>query len=212
MAFEVKKFFKTDLKRINEDETYSDLFSDAFGIDTITTKDIAYALAQFVRTLNSSESKYDKFLRAEIELSLSEKNGHELFFSEKGDCFNCHGTILLTDNYFHNNGLDSVPEYGRAEITGNRKDIGKFKTPTLRNIQFTAPYMHDGRFLSLEEVIDFYSEGLNWSPTIDPLMKKVHKGGVHLSEDEKRYLLAFLKTFSDSVFISNPDFSNPFLK
>lgn len=113
-------------------------------------------------------------MKGEITLTPSEEAGRMLFFSEAGDCFHCHGTILLTNNSFHNNGLDSIPYEGRAEITGNPNDIGKFKTPTLRNIEFTAPYMHDGRFKSLEEVIDFYSEGLIWSPTIDPLMKKAH--------------------------------------
>lgn len=212
MLFEVEQFFETDLNKLNAHSGYPELFKKAFGTDTITSKEIAYALAQFVRTLTSYNSRYDRFLKGETTLTLSEEAGRLLFFSEEGDCFHCHGTILLTDNSFHNNGMDSLPIKGRAEITGNQNDIGKFKTPTLRNIEFTAPYMHDGRFTSLEEVIDFYSEGLIWSPTIDPLMKQVHLGGVQLTEEEKSDLVSFLKTFSDTAFINNPNFSSPFYK
>ncbi len=210
MLFEVEEFFKTDLSKINAHGNYPGLFKKAFGTDTITSKEIAWALAQFVRTLSSSNSKWDKVIRGETTLTQAESRGRDLFYSEKGDCFHCHGTILLTDNYFHNNGLDSMPGKGRNEITGNHKDRGKYKTPTLRNIEFTAPYMHDGRFANLSDVIDFYSEEVKWSPTIDPLMKKAHKGGVHLNEEEKSNLISFLKTFTDTTFLNNPDFSNPF--
>lgn len=210
MLFEVEHFFHTDMNKLNEDSGYSELFKKAFNVDTITSREVANAIAQFVRTLSSNNSKYDRFLKGEATLTQSEEAGYKLFFSEEGDCFHCHGTILLTDNSFHNNGIDSIPTQGRAEITGKQKDIGKYKSPTLRNIEFTAPYMHDGRYTSLEEVIDFYSEGVNWSPTIDPLMKKVHRGGVHLNEEEKSQLISFLNTFSDTAFINNPDFSSPF--
>ncbi len=210
MLFEVEEFFETDLNKLNSNNGYAELFKKAFNVDTITSKEIAYALAQFVRTFTSNNSKYDRFLKGETTLSESEEKGRLLFFSEEGDCFHCHGTILLTDNSFHNNGIDSVPSQGRAEITGNLNDIGKFKTPTLRNIEFTAPYMHDGRYSTLEEVVNFYSDGLIWSSTIDPMMKKAHQGGVHLTAEEKLDLISFLKTFSDTSFINNPDFSNPF--
>jgi len=210
MLFEVEEFFKTDVSIINAHDKYPELFKKAFGTDTITSKEIAYALAQFERTLSSSNSKWDKVIRGETSLTTAESKGRDLYYSEKGDCFHCHGMVLLTDHYFHNNGMDSIPALGRNEITGNHKDIGKFKTPTLRNIELTAPYMHDGRYASLCEVIDFYSEDVKWSPTIDPLMKKAHKGGIHLNEEEKSNLLAFLKTFTDTTFLNNPDFSNPF--
>jgi cytochrome c peroxidase len=210
MIFEVDKFFETDLDKLNADKNYSKLFKKAFGVKEITLKEVGYALSQFVRTVISSNSKYDRYLRGEVSLTPEEDKGRILFFTEKGDCFHCHGTILLTDNSFHNNGLDTIPELGRYEITNNVKDIGKFKSPTLRNIEYTAPYMHDGRYKTLAEVIDFYSDGVNWSPTIDPLMKKVHQGGVHLTEEEKSDLLAFLKTFSDTTIINNPEFTSPF--
>lgn len=210
MLFEVEHFFQTDVGKLNANNTYAEAFKKAFNVAVISSREVAYALAQYVRSLASTNSKYDRFLRGEVSLTAEEEMGRTLFFSEEGDCFHCHGTILLTDNSFHNNGLDESPALGRMEITGQGKDLGKFKTPTLRNVEFTAPYMHDGRFASLEEVIDFYSEGVKWSPTVDPLMKQVQHGGVRLTEEEKSQLLAFLKTFSDTSFIHNPDFSDPF--
>ena len=117
--------------------------------------------------------------------------------------------MLWTDNKFHNNGLDaSFSDLGRARVTGDSSDRGKFKTPSIRNLVFSAPYMHDGRFSTLEEVINHYSEGLKNSTTIDPLMKKVSTGGVHLSAQEKIDLKAFLLTLSDNDFINNTTFQN----
>lgn len=107
--------------------------------------------------------------------------------------------------------MDSThTDEGLALISGKESDIGKFKTSTLRNIALTAPYMHDGRFQTLEEVIDFYSEGLQNSTTIDPLMKNVHQGGIQLTEWEKQNLIAFLHTLTDTVFTNNPAYANPF--
>ena len=130
----------------------------------------------------------------------------------KGDCFHCHGNPnnpLWTDNIFHNNGLDaSFTDLGLGEVTGDPADNGKFKSPSLRNLAFTAPYMHDGRFFTLDEVINQYSEGLQNSATIDPLMKKVNEGGVQLTPQDKADLKAFLLSLSDPSFINNPDFQN----
>ncbi len=189
---------------------YPDMFFAAFGTRDFDSNHVVKAIAQFERTLISSNSKWDQYLRGEYQLNASESKGFEIFFTEKGDCFHCHTTILFTDNEFHNNGLDSVfSDQGLYDVTGDPSDIGRFKTPGLRNLVFTAPYMHDGRFESLEEVIDFYSEGLKYSPTIDPLMKKVHEGGIQLSQGDKLNLLAFLKTLTDSSFVLNPEFSEP---
>jgi cytochrome c peroxidase len=135
----------------------------------------------------------------------------EIFNTERGDCFHCHGGILFTDNMFHNTGLDAEPgDKGLSAVTGDPLDRGRFKTPTLRNIEVTAPYMHDGRFRTLEEVVDFYSEGVQNSPTIDPLMKFAHQGGVRLTAQERSDLIAFLKTLTDTTFLTNPAFGNPF--
>ena len=198
--------------KLNNHPEYPELFYQAFGSKIIDSIMVVQAIAQFERTMISSNSKWDSYLRGEVMLSQSESQGFEIFFTEKGDCFHCHSTILFTDNKFRNNGLDSIfTDDGLSDFTNNSNDIGKFKTPTLRNIMFTAPYMHDGRFSSLEEVIDFYSEGIVWSPTVDPLMKKVNQGGLFLTQQEKNSLIAFIKTLSDTSFINNPEYSNPFI-
>jgi cytochrome c peroxidase len=199
------------MSKLNAHPDYPDYFYQAFGTKNIDSNMVTKAIAQFERTLISSNSKYDQYLRGEVQLTQAESKGFEIFFTEKGDCFHCHTTILYTDNLFHNNGLDAeFTDKGLFDVTGNENDKGKFKTPTLRNLEFTAPYMHDGRFATLEEVIDFYSHQVQWSPTIDPLMKKVDQGGIQLTEEEKEYLIAFLKTLTDTTFNNNPDYADPF--
>lgn len=197
------------LVKLNADSLYSTDFKVAFGEITITKELVAMAIAQFERTLISDQSKYDLFLDDQLSLSPLEAAGFNLFFSEKAECFHCHGTPLFTDNDFHNNGLDEIlTDPGYMDVTKNSADDGKFRTPTLRNIEFSAPYMHDGRFQTLEEVIDFYSEGVKTSHSIDPLMPN-DKGGFHWTALEKLQLIAFLKALSDTNFINNPEFSNP---
>lgn len=199
------------MNKLNVHEDYPDLFFKAFGTRSIDSTLVTKAIAQFERTMISSNSKWDRYLKGEVQLTQAESKGFEIFFTEKGDCFHCHTTILYTDNLFHNNGLDSAfVDKGLFDATGLANDIGKFKSPTLRNLEFTAPYMHDGRFETLEEVIQFYSHEVKFSPTVDPLMKKVNQGGIQLTDDEKESLLAFLKTLSDPSFNDNPEFSNPF--
>ena len=198
-------------ERLKNDAEYPTLFSQAFGTTKIDSTLITKALAQFERTLISGNSKFDKFLLGEVALTPEEQNGFDVFMDEaKGDCFHCHGSNnnpLWTDNQFHNNGLDrSFTDLGLGAVTGDPADHGKFKSPSLRNLKFTAPYMHDGRFATLEEVINHYSEGLQASPTIDPLMKKVNQGGVNLTPKDRADLKAFLLTLSDEEFINNPDF------
>ena len=198
-------------KKLQNNLEYKDLFLRAFGTSIIDSTLVTKAIAQFERTLISGNSKFDKYLRGEINLTPEEQNGFDVFMDEsKGDCFHCHGSDnnpIWSDNKFHNNGLDNVfVDLGLGKITGDPKDNGKFKSPSIRNLAFTAPYMHDGRFATLEEVINHYSEGLKRSPTIDPLMKKVDEGGVHLSTQDKSNLKAFLQTLSDYDFINNPTF------
>ena len=209
MHHEVENFFETDVTVINNDPEYPKLFKDAFGVDIITNEEIVLALAQFFRTLNSGNSKFDKFNRREVEFTTEEFLGYELFFTERGDCFHCHATIFMTDNLLHNNALDNQPHSGFFDVTRDSLDYGKFKTPTLRNIEYTAPYMHDGRYTTLVEVVEFYSTGLQFSATVDPLMKNLSAGGLQLSTEEKAALVAFLKTLSDSEFITNPDLGDP---
>lgn len=193
---------------------YPTLFQKAFGTSTIDSTLVTKALAQFERALISSNSKFDKYLLGETTLTSQELNGFNVFMDEtKGDCFHCHGSDknpLWTDNKFHNNGLDdNFTDLGLGKVTGDPADNGKFKTPSLRNLAFTAPYMHDGRFTTLDQVINHYSEGLKNSPTIDPLMKKVAQGGVQLSDTDKADLKAFLLSLTDNEFINNTDFQKP---
>jgi cytochrome c peroxidase len=198
-------------QKLQNHPEYPTLFLQAFGYSEIDSVAVTKAIAQFERTLISGNSKFDQYLKGETSLTPQEQNGFDVFMDEaKGDCFHCHGSNnnpLWTDNQFHNNGLDAnFSDAGLGAITGDPADDGKFKSPSIRNIAFTAPYMHDGRFKTLDEVINHYSEGLQFSSTIDPLMKKVSQGGVQLSEKDKADLKAFLLSLSDFDFISNPAF------
>lgn len=200
--------------RLQQHPEYPELFEQAFGTSTIDSTLVTKAIAQFERILISANSKFDRHLLGTATLTPQEQNGFNVFMDEtKGDCFHCHGNEnnpLWTDNIFHNNGLDAMfTDLGLGAFTGDPFDNGKFKSPSLRNLAFTAPYMHDGRFNTLDEVINHYSEGLQDSPTIDPLMKKVDEGGVQLSAQDKADLKAFLLTLSDPSFINNPAFQNP---
>ncbi len=210
---EMKSSWTDVVQKLQQHPEYPTLFEQAFGTQRIDSTLVTKAIAQFERTLISANSKFDKFLLGEVNLTPEEQNGFDVFMDEaRGDCFHCHGSDknpLWTDNAFHNNGLDATfTDLGLGTVTGDPADNGKFRSPSLRNLEFTAPYMHDGRFNTLEEVIEHYSEGLQNSPTIDPLMKKVALGGVGLSEKDKSDLKAFLLTLSDYDFISNPDFLN----
>ena len=200
--------------KLAQDFDYPSLFEAAFGSRLIDSVLVSKAISQFERTLISSSSRFDSYLMGTGNLTTQEIEGFNIFMDEsKGDCFHCHGSDnnpLWTDNKFHNNGLDSnITDLGLGGISGDPSDDGKFKSPSLRNLIFTAPYMHDGRFLTIDEVINHYSEGLVNSSTIDPLMKKVDQGGVQLSPNEKANLKAFLLTLTDENFINNPNFINP---
>lgn len=198
---------------------YPELFRKAFGTKQVTIDRISKAIAQFMRTFVSSDSKFDRYMQGSYQLTESELNGFILFTTEEGaDCFHCHGGYgnpLFTSNLFYNNGKDTVftgpyeDPRDRYHITGDPMDLGAYKAPTLRNIEHTAPYMHDGRFKTLDEVIDFYSHHVLWSPYIDPLMHHVNTGGVQLTPKEKADLKAFLLTLSDETFLTNPDYSKP---
>jgi len=213
MLFEVEDFFQADMSKLNSDSQYPELFKKVFGVNTITSKEAAYALAQFLRTSVSGNSRYDRVMRNEIFFSDAESNGYEIFFTEKGDCFHCHGAPMFLDYSFHNIGLDSSftgKELGRYNVTANPYDSGKMATPTLRNIALTAPYMHDGRFQTLEEVVEHYNSGVKHSSTLDPIMTKPGKEfGLQLSALEKTDLVAFLKSLTDTAYILNSALSQP---
>ncbi len=185
-------------------DDYPALFRAAFGSDEITAEKLSLALENFLLTLTAFDAKFDRALRGQAALSDEEKRGFELFMTEfdprtgqrGADCFHCHGGPLFSDHAFHNNGLASK-DPGRFAVTQRESDRGKFSTPSLRNIARTAPYMHDGRFATLEEVIAHYSTGVERSPTLDPNLAKHPDGGLHLSAEDQRALVEFLKTLTD---------------
>lgn len=213
MIFEVEDFFGTDVNKLNNHTSYPNMFKKVFKTNPITSRQIAYALAQFVRTQTSTNSKFDQYLRYETMLTSSEINGFVIYNSEKGDCFHCHSLGLFFDNNFHNIGLDSTfigVDKGRYNVTHNPDDIGKFKTPSLRNIALTAPYMHDGRFATLEQVIEHYNSGVKTTATLDPILSKPnHLYGLQLTLQEKIDLISFLNTLTDTTFTNNPSLSTP---
>lgn len=203
---------------------YRNMFFKAFGEPGVDKYKAAKAIAQFLRTMISGSSKYDVMYKFENNLTLTaeeqqtyntitqeEWGGYDLFKSLNGaDCFHCHNGPLMQVQKFSNNGLDAAfTDIGRAAVTGDASDEGKFKVPTLRNIEFSGPYMHDGRFQTLDEVINHYSFGVNMSPTIDPLIEYASQGGVQLDQFEKDLLKAFLLTLTDHSFVNNPDFQEP---
>jgi cytochrome c peroxidase len=210
--------------KLNADMNYRNMFFKAFNEEGIDSIKVSKAIAQFLRTMISGSSRYDVMYKFENSLPLSSSEqatltsispeewaGYDLFKSLNGaDCFHCHNGPLMQVKKFSNNGLDlSFIDIGRGAITGNANDNGKFKVPTLRNIELTAPYMHDGRFTTLDQVIEHYSSGIQTSSTIDPLIEFAFQGGVQLDTQEKGLLKAFLLTLTDYDFINNPDFQDP---
>ena len=220
------EFFNTNMndlvQRLKNHEQYPRLFYEAFDVTDIAAlshqelkEKIVTATAQFANTLVSANSNFDRYRNQEYAPTQEEIRGLIIFNTEEGDCFHCHGSVLCTDNRLHNNGLDEHPEgqdAGYFNYSHDSLDIGRFMAPTLRNIELTAPYMHDGRFATLEEVVEFYDHGVNLnSPNVDPIMTKPAKAnGLHLSAYDKQCLVAFLKMFTDTSFLSNPEYSNPF--
>ncbi|MVM34140.1 cytochrome-c peroxidase [Spirosoma sp. HMF4905] len=199
--------------------SYPALFKRVFGSDTITDARIGKAIAQFERTLISANSPYDQYLEGNYKLTESEQRGLQLFnvapSMERnvrgGNCAHCHGGPKLYQELFHNNGLEQkATDSGRQGITGLELDHGRFRVPTLRNVALTAPYMHDGRLATLNDVLDHYSEHILASPTLSRELPG-HTNGFHLTAGEKTDLIAFLHLFTDSTFINNPKFGNPHL-
>jgi cytochrome c peroxidase len=208
--------------RLEQSKFYRPLFTEAFGREKVDSVQISNAIAQFLRALISYQSKYDQVLNSRAYFTKDEFDGFVLVNDQtKGDCIHCHitdGDVLGTTLVFSNNGLDSVynpldyPDKGRGGVTGNVSDNGKFIVPSLRNLAFTAPYMHDGRFKTLEDVMEFYTSGVKPGANVDSKMGYAHQGGVTLTNEEKKKVIAFLLTLSDSSFILNSEFSNPFSK
>ena len=193
------------LNKLRKDAVYKKMFKNAFGTDTINSQKMLKALAQFVGTLVSANSKYDRVMRKEETFNPSEQHGYEVF---QAKCADCHKEPLFTDNSFRNNGLVINPwinDFGRMRITGEPEDSLKFRVPSLRNVGVTQPYMHDGRFYSLGQVIEHYRTGIQQSSTLDSSLEK----GIQFTPKEKYDLVLFLGTLTDSSFLKNQRFAQP---
>jgi len=190
----------TILKRLNNGIEYKALFHNAFGDSIITTHRVADAIAVFVRTIVSGSSKYDKFIRGDSSaLDDAEKRGMQLFMSERTNCSSCHIPPLFTDMDYHSTGINThYFDFGRYYVTVENSDRGKFRTPTVRNVEYTAPFMHNGEVESLKELIEHYNNGGKLFINKSHLIRSLY-----LTEDEKSDLLSFLLALSDEAFIKD---------
>ena len=195
----------TVLSRISSDPIYRRLFEETWEDGEISFERVTKAIATFERTIISGNAPFDRWESGdESALSEAQKRGREIFFTEKGECFHCHISYNFTDNLFHNNGLAETSDLGRFAVTQFSLDRGRFKTPTLRNIEVTGPYMHDGRIATLREVVEFYNRGGEGHPLTDPLIRPLG-----LTDQEIDDLVEFMRGLTDEEFLNNPELSDP---
>jgi cytochrome c peroxidase len=202
---EMDETMENVVKKLQESPKYQELYIKAFGTSKVTGQFTLKALSQFVVMLTTSNSKYDKVVRKEEKFTEMEQKGYDLF---KQHCASCHKEPLFTSDNFENNGLvidTTLNDFGRMRITQDKKDKQKFKVPTLRNAQFTFPYMHDGRFKTLNDVIKHYNSDIENSPTLAKQLRKP----MNLSDNDRTDLVAFLKTLTEKEFLFNQRFSFP---
>ncbi len=219
---EMNETLENVIAKLSDSQLYKDQFTRAFGSEEITSLKMSLAMEQFMLTIVSHDSKYDQYIAGETELTESEERGRILFETEYNpffpndsgaDCAHCHGGANFENDRYMNNGLDtdaSMTDIGRESVTNDPNDKGKFKVPTLRNVAVTAPYMHDGRFQTLEQVIDHYNEGIQQSATADPTVLNTKDTGLFLSDQDKEDLINFLKTLTDNTFLTEPSYTTPF--
>ncbi len=219
---EMNETLENVISKLSADQMYKDQFTRAFGDDAIDESRMALALEQFMLSIVSMDSKYDQYLRGEVNLTQSEERGMNLFFTEYNpffpddsgaDCAHCHAAPTFENDLYMNNGLDSEVEFadlGRFEATNEPSDRGKFKVTSLRNIALTPPYMHDGRFNTLEEVVDHYNTEIKISSTLDPALLATTDTGLLLDDQDKEDLINFMNTLTDWTFINNSEYANPF--
>jgi cytochrome c peroxidase len=199
------------LAKLNADSAYARQFAAAYGQRPISSYQLLRALAQFTAALTSANSRYDRAVRHEpgSQLTAAEQRGRALFATK---CSSCHATDLFTDNSFRNNGLNRrfAQDSGRVIVTFLAADRGRFAVPSLRNVARTAPYMHDGRFATLPQVLAHYDHGMVDSPTLDPIFRRPNgRLGISLTVAAQRDLVAFLGTLTDTAFCQNPAFADP---
>jgi cytochrome c peroxidase len=217
---EMNETLENVVEKLEQDTLYTHQFFRAFGTDDITSYRISLALEQFMNSIVSYRSKYDLYIEGEATFTEEEELGMELFFEEYNpffpqtsgaDCGHCHGGKNFSSQEYMNNGLDTLyDDNGRYDVTGLESDRGAMKVTTLRNIALTPPYMHDGRFQTLEEVIDHYNEGLHASPSLDPALAMTIDTGLLLNDTDKVALIAFLKTLTDTSLIRDSRYASPF--
>lgn len=205
---EMDETIESIIEKLKKDATYVSMFKAAYGDEQINSQRIFKTISQFMGMMVSSNSKYDKYVRNEAggTMTNTELSGLSVF---RAKCETCHKEPLFSDFTLRNNGLKptSVNDSGKAHITKLAADLYKFKVPSLRNLKYTMPYMHDGRFETLEEVLDYYSNDVNTSsPTLDPAM---HNSNIALTAQEKTDLLAFLNTLNDETFVKDSRFAEP---
>jgi cytochrome c peroxidase len=204
-ANEMAEDISSVINKLKADAKYREMFRSAFGDNDITSQRMLKALTQFVGSMISANSKYDKVKRGEETFTTAQQAGYVVF---QAKCASCHKEPLFTDQSFRNNGLPlnmHLLDYGRMNITHKKEDSLKFKVPSLRNVVLTFPYGHDGRFWSLDEVFNHYSTGVQNGPTLDPLLKNK----IPLSNIERGNLKQFLSTLTDSSFVKDKRFSEP---
>lgn len=215
---EMKETMSNVIQKLILDKKYRDQFKRAFGTNEITTERISLALESFMLSIVSDNSKFDRYLAGLETLTDSEERGRILFYGEYNqyfpttsgaDCAHCHSGNNFENDLYMNNGLDEDAQFidfGRENATQLATDRAKFKVPTLRNIEVTGPYMHDGRFTTLEQVIDHYNENIKSSSTVDPALLGTTATGLMLDAQEKIDLVNFLKTLTDPTFLNNPEY------
>ncbi len=220
-ALEMDESLENVVVKLGAMQEYSDQFKRAFDSEVISSDGMAKALEQFLFTMVSNQSRYDQWLLGELTLTESEERGRQLFFDEfdpfnqevsGADCAHCHSGLDFSSHQFGNNGLDAdadMQDLGYLGVTGEDADRGKFKTPSLRNVMVSAPYMHDGRFADIDEVLDHYDHGVVSSSTLDPMMQYNVDYGLGLTAQDRADLKAFLHTLTDTAFLENPAFSSP---
>ncbi|MEZ4987764.1 MAG: cytochrome c peroxidase [Saprospiraceae bacterium] len=219
---EMDETLENVITKLSNDKTYTDQFIRAFGTPEITPQRLGLAMEQFMLTIVSNRSKYDDYKAGLVALTESEERGRLLFETEYNpffpefsgaDCLHCHGGTNFENDQYMNNGLDTdmeMTDQGRFLVTQNSADKGTFKVPSLRNIALTPPYMHDGRFQTLEEVIDHYNTGIKTSATVDPTVLNTQATGLFLTDEDKQDLINFLLTLTDYHLLEEPAFQSPF--
>jgi len=191
------------IQKINNTEKYKNLIVSAYGTDSINKKQLLQSISQFILSLVSANSKYDSVMQHKLSFTTQELNGYQLF---NKNCSSCHTEPLFTNGSFKNNGLKPssiLNDYGRMRITQNKKDSLLFKVPTLRNLSYTYPYMHDGRFTKLSEVVQHYTSNVDVNSSISKDLQQP----IVLTPNEKVDLIAFLLTLNDRSFVFNPNYS-----